>query len=83
MIIFFRNKAIVVLILVLSGGLLNGQSVKLFYPLGLSPAISGSFGEIRTDHFHSGVDSRTNGKTDYKVYASEDGFVSRIKVSSV
>lgn len=83
MIIFFRNKAIVVLILVLSGGLLNGQSVKLFYPLGLSPAISGSFGEIRTDHFHSGVDFRTNGKTDYKVYASEDGFVSRIKVSSV
>lgn len=83
MINFFRNTTIVALILALSASLLNGQSAKLFYPLGLSPAISGSFGEIRTDHFHSGVDFRTNGKTDYKVYASEDGFVSRIKVSSV
>ncbi|TAJ06597.1 M23 family metallopeptidase [Marinilabiliaceae bacterium JC017] len=50
-------------------------------PLKIKPVVSGSFGELRSNHFHSGVDLTTHGKTGYRVYCSDDGFVSRIKVS--
>jgi len=43
--------------------------------------LSGSYGEVRTNHFHSGIDIRTNGKTGQPVYAAADGYISRIFVS--
>lgn len=49
------------------------------FPLNLS----GSFGEMRTNHFHTGLDIRTNGTEGAKVYAIADGYVSRIKISAV
>ncbi len=52
-------------------------------PLKIKPVVSGSFGEVRPNHFHSGLDLTTNGKTGYRVYSSDDGFVARIKVSPV
>jgi hypothetical protein len=63
------------------GGL--GAQEKAFYhpPLKIIPVVSGSFGELRSNHFHSGLDLSTQGKTGYRVYCSEDGYVSRIKVS--
>lgn len=50
-------------------------------PLGIQNFLAGNFGELRTNHFHSGIDIKTNQKEGYKVYASADGFVSRISVS--
>ena len=52
-------------------------------PLKIKPVVSGSFGEVRPNHFHSGLDLTTNGKTGYRVYSAADGFVARIKVSPV
>lgn len=49
----------------------------------MPPAFSGTFGEVRTDHFHSGIDLRTMGQVGFNVFAIEKGFVSRIKVSPV
>ncbi len=49
-------------------------------PLDLPPVISGNFGEIRTNHFHSGLDLKTNQREGYPVYASADGYISRIRV---
>uniref|UniRef100_UPI003D7F1D15 M23 family metallopeptidase n=1 Tax=Pedobacter sp. TaxID=1411316 RepID=UPI003D7F1D15 len=46
------------------------------------PALSGSFGEIRRNHFHSGLDYRTNQREGYPVYAVEDGYVSRARVQN-
>lgn len=51
-------------------------------PLDIPITLSANFAEIRTNHFHSGFDIRTNGETGYKVYAAADGVVSRIKVSA-
>ena len=52
-------------------------------PLAIQPpALSGSFGEIRGNHFHSGLDYRTNQREGYPVYAIEDGFVSRTRVQN-
>ena len=47
------------------------------YPLSLS----GSYGEIRKNHFHSGIDIRTGGAIGKPVYAVADGYVSRINIS--
>ena len=52
-------------------------------PLKIPPVVSGSFGELRTNHFHSGLDLTTSGRTGYPVYAIADGYISRIKVSPV
>ncbi len=50
-------------------------------PLGIPLLLSGSFAEMRSNHFHSGLDIKTNGKPGYRVYAAADGYVARIKVS--
>ena len=50
-------------------------------PLDIPIVLSGTFGELRSNHFHSGVDIKTQGKEGFKVYAAADGYVSRIKIS--
>ena len=50
-------------------------------PLDYESILSGTFGELRTNHFHSGVDIKTKGKEGSKIYAFSDGYVSRIKIS--
>lgn len=51
-------------------------------PLKIPLVLSSNFGELRPNHFHMGLDFKTNNKEGYKLYAIEDGFVSRIKVST-
>jgi len=52
-------------------------------PLDITPpALAGSFGEIRANHFHSGVDFRTNQREGYPVYAVADGYISRLRVQN-
>jgi len=50
-------------------------------PLDYETILSGTFGELRSNHFHSGVDIKTKGKEGSKVYAFSKGYVSRIKIS--
>ncbi len=57
------------------------KSIDLHPPLKGSLFLSGAFGEIRTDHFHSGVDFRTGGKNNAAIFSCDKGFVSRIKIS--
>ncbi|WP_443939940.1 M23 family metallopeptidase [Pedobacter sp. MW01-1-1] len=52
-------------------------------PLDITPpALAGSFGELRSNHFHSGIDFRTNQREGYPVYAVADGYVSRLRVQN-
>ncbi|RFP63831.1 M23 family peptidase [Hymenobacter lapidiphilus] len=44
--------------------------------------LSGSMGELRPNHFHGGLDIKTDGRVDLPVYAAADGYVSRMKQSS-
>lgn len=50
-------------------------------PLGIPLYLAGNFGELRSNHFHSGLDMKTQGKEGFRVYAAADGYVSRVKVS--
>ncbi|WP_460893180.1 M23 family metallopeptidase [Rufibacter soli] len=44
--------------------------------------LSGSMGEIRPNHFHGGIDIKTDGRIGLPIYAAADGYISRVKVSS-
>jgi hypothetical protein len=50
-------------------------------PVDIPISLAGNFCEIRPNHFHSGIDIRTNGKEGLSIFAIGDGYVSRIKVS--
>lgn len=49
-------------------------------PLKIPLILSGSFGELRSNHFHSGLDIKTQQREGIAIYAPADGYVSRIKV---
>ena len=49
-------------------------------PLDIPLELSGTFGELRSNHFHAGLDIKTQGKVGFKVFAVADGYISRIKV---
>ncbi len=44
--------------------------------------LSGNMGELRSNHFHAGIDIKTSGVEGLPVYAAADGFISRIKTSA-
>jgi murein DD-endopeptidase MepM/ murein hydrolase activator NlpD len=50
-------------------------------PLDIPLLLSGNFGELRPNHFHSGFDFKTQKKEGFPVFAAADGYVSRIKIS--
>ncbi|APD05676.1 hypothetical protein UJ101_00123 [Flavobacteriaceae bacterium UJ101] len=50
-------------------------------PLKIPMILSGTFAELRTNHFHAGLDIKTQGREGINVYAIGDGYISRIKVS--
>ena len=50
-------------------------------PLDIPIVLAGTFAELRPDHFHGGIDIKTKQREGLAVYATADGFVSRIKVA--
>ncbi|PCJ81303.1 MAG: hypothetical protein COA49_06210 [Bacteroidetes bacterium] len=53
----------------------------LIAPLDIPLVLSGNFGEFRGDHFHTGLDFKTQGQEGFPVLAVANGVVSRVKVS--
>ena len=50
-------------------------------PMGIPLILAGTFGELRSDHFHSGIDIKTQQRQGLPIFAIADGTVTRIKVS--
>lgn len=48
---------------------------------GKKASLAGNLGELRSFHFHSGIDIRTNNQINYPVFATQKGFVSRVSIS--
>lgn len=51
------------------------------FPLDIPMSLAANFGECRTDHFHMGLDIRTNQKENYPVYAAAEGYVFRVYIN--
>jgi murein DD-endopeptidase MepM/ murein hydrolase activator NlpD len=56
-------------------------SARYINPMDIPVDLSGNFMEPRSNHFHSGLDMRTQGQEGIPVKAIADGWVSRIKIS--
>ena len=52
-------------------------------PMASPVELSAGFGDLRPNHFHMGIDIRTGGLENLPIYAIQDGYVSRLKVSAV
>ena len=50
-------------------------------PLDIPLILAGTFGELRSNHFHSGIDIKTQQREGLPVYAIADGSVTRLKIS--
>ena len=85
----WRSSKIVILIVgILMSSLAKAQPMKenlnyLMFPIkpGEQNSLAGTMGELRSTHFHTGIDIRTEGREGLPVFAAADGYVSRIAVS--
>lgn len=80
-----RLRFSILLALTFYSSILNAQidysQYNLHPPLDIPLVLAGNFGELRNNHFHTGLDFKTNRKTGYNILAVEDGYISRVKVS--
>jgi hypothetical protein len=80
-----RNKFNYVLLFLILVSIFNTQAQNskpdFGSPVNIPISLAGNFCEIRPNHFHSGIDIRTNGKEGLPIFSIGDGYVSRIKVS--
>ena len=59
----------------------HGQRGGLVAPLDIPLVLAGNFGELRENHFHTGLDFKTEGREGFPILAAHDGVIARIKVS--
>jgi len=81
-------KIITLVIVIFSANVTNIYAQKKYpedyfrSPIDFKILISGNFGELRPNHFHTGLDILTENKVGKNIYAIADGYVSRINVSA-
>ena len=73
-------KKIYILLFILTS--INSSSQDYISPFDFPLYLSGTFGELRDHHFHTGIDVKTNAEEGKNLRASFDGYISRIKVST-
>ncbi len=61
---------------------LFAQTKQYVWPTNASKLMSSSFCEFRPRHYHAAIDIKTWNRTGYKVFAVEDGYVMRVRVSA-
>jgi len=65
----------------LNGFLISQVSTGIYHsPLGIPLEISATFGDLRPNHFHMGLDFKTGGVTGVNIHAIADGYISRVKI---
>lgn len=80
------NNSLYTLLFVLLALVFLSQTQKGYYLFPIKPGeqnfLAGNMSEIRSNHFHTGLDIKTEGRQGLPVHASADGYVAKIKVSS-
>lgn len=57
-------------------------AVQYQLPVNVQVALAGNYGELRPNHFHGGLDFKTNQTTGHPVYSFADGFVRRVAINA-
>jgi hypothetical protein len=69
------------LAMVLAALSITGADNDYVWPIKLVPDLSSRFCDHRSGHFHAGLDFRTKGKSGFRIYAIDDGYIYRVSVS--
>jgi hypothetical protein len=78
----FISRIIILSLLLVHASADNHKNNTTFIsPVKIPLSLSANFGELRIDHFHSGLDIKTQGVTGKEVVAAASGYVYRISVS--
>ena len=77
---YFSTLILLVLVILVIGFVRNNYYRNINNPLHTDLQLAANFGELRPDHFHMGLDIRTNGKENLPVYAIEEGYISLVKI---
>jgi hypothetical protein len=76
------SRIVILCILFFSSSNENPKDKTIFIsPVKIPLALSANFGELRIDHYHSGLDIKTQGVTGKEVVAAASGYVYRISVT--
>lgn len=77
-----RTLAIIIILLTAIAGHSQSDYPKGYFrnPLDIPMNLSGNFGELRPNHYHMGIDLKTNQRENLPVYAAAEGYISRIKI---
>ena len=73
-----RIPAVLVTLLLCMNAWAQEQAIR---PLDVPMSFSGTYGELRHDHFHSGVDWRVGGQVGDDIHVIKSGYISRVSVS--
>lgn len=75
-----KNKYILVFIICQLQFIINAQflAIPIDYP---KISLSGNYAELRKNHFHMGLDFRTDNLENIRILAVEDGYISRMVIS--
>jgi len=76
------NSTYYLTILLISLSIQGQQNKNWIAPVEIPIKLSGTFGEIRSSHFHAGLDIKTQGRQGLKVKSIKSGWVNRINVST-
>jgi hypothetical protein len=61
----------------------NAPNIKTFNsPISFPIYLSGNYGELRSGHFHAGIDIKTQGVKGKEIFSVKEGYISRIKISA-
>jgi hypothetical protein len=52
------------------------------YPVAATKGLAANFGELRPNHYHMGLDCRTDQVQNKKVLAAADGYIAKVKIES-
>lgn len=75
------KKFLIVAYILLTCPNIQAQNFLPSNPLEIPIVLSGTFAELRGNHFHGGIDIKTQGRSGLKVRAVAEGYISRIAVS--
>jgi hypothetical protein len=83
-----KNYSLIVFVVVCQSFMTNNfvaqvspSSTNFRSPMDIPLIVAGNFGEVRSNHFHTGMDFKTMGVEGKNIYSIEDGYVSRIAFS--
>lgn len=77
-------RYLIFLFLVCAHQFVIAQTDRYIFPIqpGQTASLAGTLGELRSNHFHTGIDIRTNNQIGYAVVATQSGYVSRAAMSA-